>query len=129
MGAAGKRLAQSASPKQKDDAAQMLEQLAQACESCGIPYRGRDFSCRVLAILHSYGGGPGGEYFRLPLARQAAMKAGALLDEAVLKKDWDFIRAIQEYVAQLRADNAPWLAHTLDLLEIPAKEFVHKECL
>lgn len=105
-----------------------IEKLMKTAEAAGIPLYGRDFMARTLAILYCYGGGPGGERFRAPLAFAVAKKAGAELDRAVIDKDWEFVGKFREYVRDLRANDAPWLEKTLYRLNIPAKEIIRKEC-
>lgn len=107
----------------------MMNQLMAACDAAEIPFCGTDFLCRALAVVHCYGGGPGGEYFRAPGANAVAMKAGRMLEEAVLKRDWSVVEKIQEYVRDLQADDAPWLEKTLERLNIPAKDIKFSECL
>lgn len=107
----------------------IMNELLAACEAAEIPIYGEDFLCRVLAILHCYGGGPGSEYFRAGAAYAAAMKAGNMLEEAVMQKNWDIVGSFRAYVRELQADNAPWLNRTLDKLNIPAKEIKFQECV
>ena len=107
----------------------IMDQLFAACEAADIPIYGTDFLCRTLAILHCYGGGPGAESFRGPVGHAVAMKAGAMLDEAIQKKDWPILEKFRAYVRELQTDRAPWLARTLDKLNIPAKEIRFCECV
>lgn len=106
-----------------------MNELFAACEAAGLPIYGTDFLCRALAILHCYGGGPGGEYFRAPVSYAAAMKAGKMLEEAVMKKNWPVIEKLHGYVRELQANNADWLERTLDKLNIPAKAIKFSECV
>lgn len=106
-----------------------VKQMLAACEAAEITIYGTDFLCRALAILHCYGGGPGGEHFRAPVGYAVCKKAEKMLEEAVMKKDWPLIEKLRAYVKQLQADAAPWLPRTLDKLNIPAKEIEFSECI
>lgn len=103
--------------------------LIETCEQAEIPIYGPDFLCRTLAILHCYGGGPGSEHFRAPVGHAVAMRAGAMLDAAIRRKDFATVKKFQNYVRQLQANDAPWLERTLDKLNIPAKEIKFSECV
>lgn len=103
--------------------------LLAACDQAGIPIYGPDFLCRTLAILHCYGGGPESEHFRAPVGHAVAMRAGAMLDDAIRRRDFAFIKKFQNYVKELQADKAPWLERTLEKLNIPANEIKFKECI
>lgn len=103
--------------------------LFAACEAAEIPIYGTDFLCRTLAILHCYGGGPGSEHFRAPVGHAVAMKAGAMLDDAIRQKNWAIVKKFRDYVHELQTDNASWLEMTLDKLNIPAKEIKFSECV
>lgn len=106
-----------------------MNELFTACEAAEIPVYRTDFLCRVLAILYCYGGGPGSEHFRAPVGHFAAMKAGAMLDEAIRQKKWYIVKKFQTYVKELQANNAIWLKRTLDKLNIPVNEIKFSECL
>ena len=108
---------------------QTMNELLSACDAAEIPIYGTDFLCRTLAILHCYGGGPGGENFRAPLGHAVAMKAGAMLDAAILKKDWSIVKKFQGYVRELQYNKASWLDETLDKLNISPKEITFSECV
>lgn len=69
------------------------------------------------------------ESIRGPVGHAVAMKAGAMLDEAIQKKDWPILEKFRAYVRELQTDRAPWLARTLDKLNIPAKEIRFCECV
>lgn len=106
-----------------------LEQLQEVCDAAEVPIYGEDFLCRALAVIHCYGGGPGGEFLRAGVGHHVAMKAGSMLEQAVLEKNWKIIKTFQAYVSDLQNDRAFWLEKTLERLTIPAGVIKFQECL
>lgn len=79
--------------------------------------------------MYCYGGGPCGEHFRAPVGHAVSMKAGVMLEKAVLEKDWEIVKLYRQYVQELQENRADWLEMTLNRLNIPAKEIRFSECL
>lgn len=113
----------------KEKEAVTFDEFVSACESAEIPIYGTDFLCRALAVLYCYGGGPGSEHFRAPFQHSLVMRAGKILNRAVMGKDWAVVEKYRKYVRELQADNADWLERTLDRMNIPAKDIKFSECV